>query len=690
MADIDTTKGKIEEPIQSSVPKPEPDPAFTPNIPVERGGAGSRTPTIPGSPRTAAVVSAAPDGSPRPLRVLQGATKFDAAHAKEFDINSLPKKPKEMAPGDKELMDDLDKAVARECESITQRVDALTEAQRAEFERMQEARMMGEDPSKIYEGTQLVEDDSKYHELDGINVKQLYENVSGHKSSTPNPDPAETMQVGQTQEPEQEVSFFTPKDTVPLTDLNPDVVRDEKPAEPAAAPEPAAEPAPAPVVVPEPVRQIEVEAEPAPEPIPEPVPEPAPEPEAKPTTYEVPAEEAAPVQAAAPAEESDAEKEYERELVSGDDIKKNNDAQTFTEVDGIASSGDLEKDLQVEMEAPDSEKIIDDFTKEVKSHLASKKKIDLSRFKVANDKKLSAYKAHLTISDISTADHPMPSAGKIVTCSGFSGPELVQMNPETSQRSRINTLKVMYSTLYQHIESPKPPTFDEWLRTTRFADLDHIFFASYKATFAGSNYIHYECGNPACRHIWLEDHAFEDMYSYTDEETEKRMKAIMEKGDTSLTKYGITRYQASDKLVIDMRNPSIYNVVLEVAGLSDEFLQKHRTLMDIIVYIDNMYTIDMEHEMLIPIDFKPEKDNPNLTIARRIKICSDMLRTLSSWEYYEFRKAISDTYPHAVAMEYHIPGTKCPKCGREIEPVDGINAQGLLFMRHQLGAFAML
>jgi hypothetical protein len=260
------------------------------------------------------------------------------------------------------------------------------------------------------------------------------------------------------------------------------------------------------------------------------------------------------------------------------------------------------------------------------------------------------------------------------------------MNPENSNRSRINTLKDIYKIIYKHIVSEKP-SFDKWLETTRFTDLDHIYFCLYKATFSGSNFLHYEC--PHCKDVFIKDVDFNDLIVYPNDEVKEKMQTIMQSGNSTPAEYEVTLNQISDEYVFALRNPSVYNLVIEMSGLSDEFLTKYSDLMDIIVYIDNVYRININNHTLDPIDLRPDKDSQAKTTARRIQIISKIIRTLPSENYYELRKHISEVYPNLTSVTYQIPECTCEKCSTKI-PATAIEAQTLLFMRHQLGAFVVL
>ena len=565
----------------------ETDPAFIKTSSPIRGG-GSRTPVI--------------DGSPKQPSIKVVNAKFDPSTAKEFDINTLEKRKPEKSEFEKEIMDDLDKAVAREKESITERINAITEMQRKEFEEQMAAKEEAEYKRAETEEQPTVKSSSGDDDIDWDNLFDDDEKTTEDKPVKHSP-----------------ITRYVEEDTAQYTIPNMD-------SEPA---------------------KIDSEVE-------------------------------------------------EDDLDGDEDTTTNTIEEVVEDPKPIASSNeisdDLDKDLAAEIgeEVPDTDSIMKRFAENVKERITPiTKRFNLNDFTVGESPITRLDIKMMGLSHVSVADHFLPNAGKIISCSALSGSELMAMNPENSNRSRLNTLKDIYSIMYKHVVSEKPKTFDEWLKTTRFNDLEHIYFALYKATFGGSNFMTYECPNKKCQDVFIEDVSFEDMINYADDEIKTKMQAIMSSGDSSITPYEIVRQQISNNLAIGIRNPSIYNVVIEVSGLSDSFLEKYQDLMDIIVFIDNIYYIDYEHQVLEPVDFMPDNNNIAKTIARRIKIIADILRSLPSDNYFELRKAVADAFPSLAGVTYKIPAATCKKCGTQI-PERVVGAQELLFMRHQLGAFVVL
>lgn len=596
---IDTTVGKVNPPVVTSAPTlAETDPAFIPsnnNGPVKGGSA--RTPVIGETPAQPSI------------KVVDA--HFDPTNATEFDITSLEKRKTPPSKFENEVMADLDAAVQREKDSITERIDALTEKQREEF-----MAMKAKEEEAEYSRPEEPEESLDPEDYDPDFDEEMNDEVV---------TPVKLKPVVETYEAIPEEVLTDKSETMK------DIANyyEEHPEETAAT-----------------------------------------------NNTHAPS-----VIGAAPANN------YNPFDIPVEDL----DADIANETDaGIDTSDALDEDLAAETGEPDSDAIMQDLVKDVKSRITPiTKRIDLNEFRIA-DTHISHSEAKLLgIDTISTADHFLPNAGKVISCSALSGSELMALNPENSNRNRINMLKDIYSIMYKHVVSPKPKTFDEWLKTTHFRDLDHIYFALYKATFGGSHFMHYECPNDKCKDVFIEDVAFADMIEYADEEIKAKMQTIMNSGDSSITEYETSLHQISDNIVVGIRNPSIYNVVIENSGLSDEFLSKYNDLMDVSVYIDSIYIVDYDTKTLKPVDMKPDKNNITKTAARRVKVISEILRTLPTDNYYELRKCIATAYPSMIGISYKIPETTCKKCGAKIE-AQPIEAQQLLFMRHQLGAFVVL
>jgi hypothetical protein len=208
------------------------------------------------------------------------------------------------------------------------------------------------------------------------------------------------------------------------------------------------------------------------------------------------------------------------------------------------------------------------------------------------------------------------------------------------------------------------------------------------ATFGGSNFINYSC--PKCKKVFIKDNIdFKDMVIYANDEAKATIQSLLKMDTTSKSKdtYESTLVQVSDNYAFAIRTPSIWNVIIETASLSDQFLQKHADLIDMVAYIDTAYIIDHANAQLVPVDTKPDPNDMAKTAARRIKAMYDIISTLSSEEFYAMRNAINEFDEFANnSVSYQIPACTCPHCAAEIPANKEITPDAMLFTRHQLAA----
>lgn len=478
-------------------------------------------------------------------------------------------------PLEEDIMAELDAAVDRECESITQRIDALTDKQEEEFNAKQEAaetaRQNEEDKANVhpdvYKDERVSEnDDSDGSILDGIDDSDLFDDDDDDK---------------EVDESEEDASVPTPVPSISL-------------------------------------------------------------------------------------------------------LKSNIEQQSFSDDEEI-SDDEEEKDPESE-----ANEMLEELKKAAKEKIAPvKRTLDLSKFTISK-KSINASKVMKKTAEINqhVADWALLNANRPISTTGLSGSEILKLNPENSNRNRLNTFRDMYRVIYEHIYDANKPEFETWLKQTRYVDLQHIYFALYMATFGGSNFVNYTC--PECEKVFIKDIKFEDMVVYSDDATRKRVADILKMDTTTTDAYGyaVDIVQISDTYAFGLRTPSIWNVIIETASLSDNFIERHADLIDIVSYIDSIYFIDPDSAELIPIDTKPAKNDQAKTSARRIKIFYDIISTLTSEEYYKLRSCITSYDADAEKLSYQIPACTCPKCAKEIPANTNITPDAMLFTHHQLVAIA--
>ena len=573
-------------------------------------------------------VNEAPAPAPKPQQMKAVQTgPVDVNNLRSVDIDSiLPKRQPEVDPVSSQIMTDLDLAIERECNNITEFHKELAAKQEEEIlaaeEAKEDAELAAADNFAVT-GEAAKEEDFSYGLYDDDDTSSYTDN-----KSTPNAEPATTNRTSYTptvELPEEEtvtvvVDHNTGK-TVNLingeyiTEINSDpIVKD-----------------PTPVV-----------------------------------------------------------KEEVIEEVKNPELNMNTN-KPVNILDNISDDelydDDTEEAKPVDPDAPSTEEMINDLKDQIRSRFDTKK-IDLSKFTIAK-KAISAQKVmKLAVEQhMNSADWVLPSAGRAISMTGLSGPEILKLNPDNSNRNRQNTFRDMYHIMYDHIIDANKPDFETWLKQTRFVDLQHIYFTLYMATFGGSNFINYSCDK--CKKVFIKDVTFEDMIVYADDETKKKVAAML-KQDTTTKKndsYEVELVQVSNNYVLGIRTPSIWNVIMETASLSDQFLEKHSDLIDMVAYIDTAYVIDINNNELIPVDTKPVPNDMAKTAGRRIKAMYDIISSLSSEEFYALRSKINEYDEFAsTKIRYKIPGTTCPHCANQIPDNEDVAPDTMLFTRHQLAA----
>jgi hypothetical protein len=296
---------------------------------------------------------------------------------------------------------------------------------------------------------------------------------------------------------------------------------------------------------------------------------------------------------------------------------------------------------------------------------------------------------------INTATWVLPNSGRLITFSALSGEEIENLNPEDPN---FLASRITFNTLYNHlIDANKPATMEEWLKTINWFDINDLYFAIYLATFKNSNFITYQCDNPACKNMYLEEKPYKDMITYVDEKAEKLYQDIIKKGiDMTPDTIEEDVIQINDKYAIGFRAPSIYDIVFGSSALEQKFRDKYATIIGSIAYMGNIYFIHhsshVEEPVLMPVDCKPVENDSAKTMRNRIIAYYNILKSLNSDEYGIVSSTIINISNESkVNARFHYPESTCPKCKKVIKPADeDISPLYLVFIRHRLARYASI
>lgn len=276
----------------------------------------------------------------------------------------------------------------------------------------------------------------------------------------------------------------------------------------------------------------------------------------------------------------------------------------------------------------------------------------------------------------------------IVKMKDFTGSELEKLR-EYSENSRdVNSLNRRYKMIYDHIVSPKPQSFETWLKCTPYSDLEHYFFAIYIANYKGANFLPVDCRNDKCKNTWVtEDINVMDMVKFNKQEDRDKFEEIYKSEATAATGKGLYCTQVvalSPKIAIAFKEPSLYSVI-ESMLIDDKTRTTYSSIVDYIPYIDEVYIIDSETHQLAPVGYKRFTDNATRDIRSKIQKYASIFSVLSADEFGPVKAYVRALSERNDGVKYVFPELTCPKCKSTIKEEE-TSAEALVFTRYQLGS----
>ena len=368
-------------------------------------------------------------------------------------------------------------------------------------------------------------------------------------------------------------------------------------------------------------------------------------------------------------------------IKAGDDI----DEDDFKDLD-------LESEEEKETETQSKEEELKQFSNEIAKKINPiSNVIDLNAVTVVK-KPLAISNALLDYSkNTHLSDWVLYADKYAISMESFTGTEIDDLDARRyGNRNRYNTFMDIYGKMYHKIPGlSKKVSLEAWLKTTNFFSVNDLWFAVYKASFEKSNIVPYEC--PHCKKAFLREPDIMKMVKFKDKAAKELFDTIFNSTKTFQgAQYSVRRVQISDKFVVDLREPSIWNVVFENAILDDKFRQKYASLLTTITYIDALYMIRPNGEggyILQPIEPKREPENMLKDIKYRIYTYAKILQTLTSDERALLQSNIDMIIDSHDEIAYQIPETTCEYCKKEIKAQE-MTAESILFTRQGLADLA--
>lgn len=296
-------------------------------------------------------------------------------------------------------------------------------------------------------------------------------------------------------------------------------------------------------------------------------------------------------------------------------------------------------------------------------------------------------KINIATEQVKAAKWVIPTQDSVVLMKEFLGSELETLREFSEDTTSVSQLYRKYRTIYDHIASPKPATYEAWLKTTPYSDIDHYFFAVYIASFKGANYIPLDCQEKGCNKTFLtEDVPIMNMVKFATNEAKEKFVKLYESEATPAGKgiYCSEIVPLSNKIAIGFKDASIYSL-FEIASLTQKDRDKYSSIVEFIPYIDALYIINEENKTLEPVGYKIFPDNATKTVKSKISTFFKVLKNLSVDEFTPIKSFIRSITSRSEGIGYIYPSVDCPYCGKPTKEIP-TSAEELVFTRYQLSA----
>ena len=384
-------------------------------------------------------------------------------------------------------------------------------------------------------------------------------------------------------------------------------------------------------------------------------------------------------------------------------VEEKEDMQT--EIDDIDSLiNDLNDDADDDEISTDSDindESVEELRERLKSNIgdtikASNNTDDLSTYTISKKPIASLTLLDNLIIDskkYKTADWILHKTGISITMKEGFGPELDNLRKSMQNSNDLNSTIRVLRFMYDHIVDANKPKFEVWAKCIAFEDLEDLYAAFYKACFGDTNLIAVSCDNEdtennkpntGCGKVSIVNFNFDDMVKYENEEDKEAAREIFSHDTTTYKEFKkTTMIKASDNIAITYTEPTLFNTLVQFAGISSNITDKYGDLLETMAYIDGFFYIDSNNKSLVPITYKVYPNNFNKTIISKLKAYSKVLKSLNSDQYMLLTSKLNSLVSES-KVKYVIPEWTCPECGTEIpeRPIPSMLA--MVFDRRQL------
>lgn len=317
----------------------------------------------------------------------------------------------------------------------------------------------------------------------------------------------------------------------------------------------------------------------------------------------------------------------------------------------------------------------------------NKTKTDLSKFKILKSTMPASNILSKQAEETPYFTWVLPYTGISVSVSPLSAIEIQNLINTEEGRNNVEAARAQFELIWKHLH-PKcnAGSFENWCKKIHYADIDHLYFAVYKACFQNANIIGFQCQNTKCDNIFAEKREIMEMVKFGSDKDKELFDKLYQKDPSVDCTLEEDLMEVSDKYAIGVGPITLYNILFEINFVDKAMTEKYDTFVGMAATIKSLYRIDEEKEALIPIAFRTDKNDVVKTYKYRIASLYKIFNTLSDIDLNDISDRIgeyADKYADSIDISYQMPAATCPECGEEIQAAEA-PAQQLVFIRHRL------
>lgn len=317
----------------------------------------------------------------------------------------------------------------------------------------------------------------------------------------------------------------------------------------------------------------------------------------------------------------------------------------------------------------------------------NKAKTDLSKFKILKSTMPASNILSKQAEETPYYTWVLPYTGISVSVSPLSAIEIQNLINTEEGRNNVEAARAQFELIWKHLH-PKcnAGSFENWCKKIHYADIDHLYFAVYKACFQNANIIGFRCQNTKCDNIFAEKREIMEMVKFGSDKDKELFDKLYQKDPSVDCTLEEDLMEVSDKYAIGVGPITLYNILFEINFVDKAMTEKYDTFVGMAATIKSLYRIDEEKQALIPIAFRTDKNDVVKTYKYRIASLYKIFNTLSDIDLNDISDRIgeyADRYAESINISYQMPAATCPECGDEIQAAEA-PAQQLVFIRHRL------